>query len=374
MSTFNEQLQARGLTTPISQYVSKKTRWLWAEQGSKMIPLGTTVMIAGKGGEGKSTLIWHLVAQLTNGTLPGDLYGKPGNVLIFTPEDDPGQVTKPRLSVAGANLDRVFVCSVRAESAYYSGTSPYLFPRDMRTLEEQVKEYAPKMIVFDPITSLIQGQINSLEDVRGAIMPIQDLAMKYGFTGVMVNHMNKGTGQLSSRAQGSTAFRDVARAYFVVAKDRDDGAIIIEQDKNNYGGELSTWEFTIQGAAYTVDDGSTDEVGRVTGLQPSDRSVTEIINRAPDETREDRNEVQQYIIDTLYRQEGYEMPASELMAAGIREMGFTRDQMKKARQRCKNPWVVSKTVPGGKATERIWALEPTPPQEKTLNSKSSVTT
>lgn len=66
------------------------------------------------------------------------------------------------------------------------------------------------------------------------------------------------------------------------------------------------------------------------------------------------------------------MPASELMAAG-EKMGYSRERMRKARQRCKNPWIASKTVPGGKATERIWAIEETPPQEKTLNSKSSVT-
>ena len=42
--------------------------------------------------------------EWTNGTLPGDYYGKPGAVLIAALEDDLQATLRPRMEVAGADL------------------------------------------------------------------------------------------------------------------------------------------------------------------------------------------------------------------------------------------------------------------------------
>ena len=72
-----------------------------------------------------------------------------------------------------------------------------------------------KAIFIDPISAYLgKADSHKVADVRGALVPIQALAAKYGIAVILVSHLNKSTsGQgAMERVAGSGAFVAVARS------------------------------------------------------------------------------------------------------------------------------------------------------------------
>jgi hypothetical protein len=71
--------------TPASAITPRRIRWLWGGR----VPLRALVVMAGEGGLGKSTLTggW-MAAAVTRGTLEGEMFGHPADVLVASAEDD----------------------------------------------------------------------------------------------------------------------------------------------------------------------------------------------------------------------------------------------------------------------------------------------
>src|SRR5829696_5763856 len=91
--------------TRASDIKMKATRWLWQEdQQGKWLPLGGLVLLAGREGVGKTTIAYGIVAGITQGTLPGDLFDKPRSVIICATEDAWAETIAPRLAACGADL------------------------------------------------------------------------------------------------------------------------------------------------------------------------------------------------------------------------------------------------------------------------------
>src|SRR5690625_949209 len=93
----------RAIATPASAIKTRAQQWFWRER----IPTGTITAFAGRGGEGKSSFAFHIATEVSKGTLPGHLEGRPRNVLIWSGEDEWSTVVIPRLMAAGADLERV---------------------------------------------------------------------------------------------------------------------------------------------------------------------------------------------------------------------------------------------------------------------------
>lgn len=72
-----------GKVTRASAIKSRRQRWLIPN----MIPLNTLTIFAGKGGEGKSTMVLDVAAKLSHGRLDGDVT-EPASTLILSVEDD----------------------------------------------------------------------------------------------------------------------------------------------------------------------------------------------------------------------------------------------------------------------------------------------
>ena len=60
----------------------RAVRWLWP----KRVPLGKLTILAGLPGQGKSQLTCYLAAATTTGTLAGELFEAPADVLIYQPK------------------------------------------------------------------------------------------------------------------------------------------------------------------------------------------------------------------------------------------------------------------------------------------------
>ena len=95
----------RQLTTrPLASFEEREFEWLW----DLFIPLGMVTIMFGDGGVGKSTVSYDVAARITTKELlPFNDERVSGSVLILTKEDTIESIIKPRLRVAGADLDRV---------------------------------------------------------------------------------------------------------------------------------------------------------------------------------------------------------------------------------------------------------------------------
>jgi putative DNA primase/helicase len=152
-----------------TQIVARPVRWAWRDR----VALAKITALAGRPKIGKGLLYTHLIAQVTRGTLAGDLHG-PRDAIIVTTEDDPGDTLKPRLMAAGADLPRV--------SSFQMGSrdEPVAFrvPQDAAELGRRVREKEAALVVIDPLMEFIDGKVDSHKShpVRQAIAALNQIA------------------------------------------------------------------------------------------------------------------------------------------------------------------------------------------------------
>jgi len=199
----------------------RATRWLWAEGSAEWLPLGGLCLLGGREGRGKSTWVVRLIAELTRGTLAGDLHGTPHSAVIAATEDDWRATIIPRLMAAGADLDRVY----RIDAVEPDRVTGVSLPEDLWPLRALLAERTDvALLVLDPIMSVIPARADSHKDheVRRSLEPISALAHAHGVTVLGLIHDNKSTGtDLSTRLMGSRAFVAVARAALVCTEEQD---------------------------------------------------------------------------------------------------------------------------------------------------------
>jgi putative DNA primase/helicase len=116
-------------TVPASEIVPRRAMMIWRDR----IPAARLTVIAGAPGLGKSTLGTMIAAELSVEGIPG---------VISNLEDDPATVTRPRLDVAAADLERVHIIPLE------SGPT---FPRDFEAFENLIRHTGSRYAILDPI-------------------------------------------------------------------------------------------------------------------------------------------------------------------------------------------------------------------------------
>jgi len=194
------------------------------------LPVGELVILQGHGGTNKGTLTCHWAARVTTGDVPG---GKPGGVLFVAAEDDYERVLKPRLLVAGANLELVRFVEFRREGV----TGSILIPDDIPALEAAIGETSTRLTIIDPLMSHLAGSVDSYRDhdVKLALRPLSKMANATGCTVSGVHHFTKSTDKGALRSgQGSGAFGNTARLVLAMAADPEDEQMrVLEVVKSN---------------------------------------------------------------------------------------------------------------------------------------------
>ncbi|KQQ51856.1 AAA family ATPase [Plantibacter sp. Leaf314] len=335
------------------------------------VPLGTLTVVAGRGGEGKSTWVLGWIAEGTHGRLEGDLHGTPITALIVSIEDSWSAVMVPRLQAAGADLDRVVQVNVDLTVDGVTRETTPTLPLDTEQLRRAVRESGAQVIVLDPASSFMSGDMNKRGDVRESLDPLATLAQEEGIAVVLIMHFNKGAGSPSDKLSGSHALRDATRSLLLVARDDNTDERVLTVDKSNYsaaGGQ--SYAFRIDSVTVKTDDGHTVEVGRSVELGETTTSVGEILNRAYGEVESsDGNAAQAFIYQYLYDSPGWEAHARDVIDAGG-DAGFSEQQLTKARFRAKNPVVQSSKVGAG----RVWSIRSDAPQDSNIPKMPGVET
>lgn len=222
----------------------------WLERGQ--IPASALTLIAGMGGEGKSTLAAGYAARATRGRFAGKYAEQPINVLWVGNEDGREDVVGPRLRAAGA--DFALIGFVTLDDASLGQDINVV--GDIDALRLIIVEREAKVIVVDPVVEFLPASTDSHNDmsVRHALRPLRNLASKLGVAVLGLVHLNKGdTLDVAARITGSGAFRNIARSVLVVAEYPErDGWRVVFQNKSNLGTEDGRGRlYQIEGAEYT---------------------------------------------------------------------------------------------------------------------------
>jgi hypothetical protein len=164
------------------------TKWLWPGA----IPEGVIVLIEGKKGRGKSTMLMAIIACATGGPeVPGWTGPRDMRVLIVSSEDDYEKVVKPRLRAAGAVLDRVGRLSVKNSD----GTSrKVVLPEDAKLVKETMLAAGATMLVLDPHISLKSPTLDiRFEDkAKEYLDPLAALLAEINATALLSRNLKKG--------------------------------------------------------------------------------------------------------------------------------------------------------------------------------------
>lgn len=197
----------------LSDFEEAPIRWLWADR----IPLGAITLLEGDPGNSKSTLTYDLAARVTVGSpMPGSIDPtEPSGVVLLQAEDHLGQVTRPRLAAAGADLSRI-----RAYAKPDISGEALLIPNDIRVIEEAILECEAKLVVIDPFTAFLAVNANSEQGVRKALAPMVSMAEKLGVSVLAVRHLTKGgSGNAIYRGIGSIGLIAAARSALLIGPD-----------------------------------------------------------------------------------------------------------------------------------------------------------
>lgn len=274
---------------PLSSVTMKRVRWFWdtgtGYPGSGgRIPLGTLNIGVGRPGSGKGQFACWLAANVTNGTLPGELSGQKKGVIFYSTEDSYSMTITPRLAAAGADLDKVYIFSTETENT--SGKFVVMkISQHLNRLRKLIEKYDIGLIIFDPLLSAMSSNSDPNNDpsVRGEIEPLQMMLEEAGCTGFGITHFRKmHDDDILNMISGSGAFARVVRSAIAFGAEKDDeGRItrVISCVKNNLGRtDLPSFTYTFEECKVTASDGIT-YVSKLVMGDETDDSVEEIHER-----------------------------------------------------------------------------------------------
>jgi len=257
-----------------------RVRFLWKDY----IPLDAATLLPGEEGIGKSTIGAWIKAGVTNGTLPGELYGQRRHVIILAPEDHISNVVVPRLTEAGADMDMITCLS--AHVAGDGGQADVTLPDDMDKIATICRRRGTALIWVDGFVTTLPERVNSIsyKDVATVIKQVGDAAEAIGGVALVAPwHFNKREGgDVALRMMDSRGFRTASRAVLAVVKDPTGGVAVALDKANGSSTEIPALQFAIGRAHYTVEevDSRTGEVQVV----PTTCGVADFVGEIPDST------------------------------------------------------------------------------------------
>ncbi len=182
------------------------------------IPYGKITIVQGDPGEGKTTLMLQIIANLTRGKAILDCDDsstyEPQFVIYQTAEDGLGDTIKPRLIDAGAECSYVNVIDESEES---------LSMIDER-LEAAIMKTKARLVVLDPIQGYLGANVDmhKANEIRPVMKSLSLVAQRYNCAIVLIGHMNKNSsGKSSYRGLGSIDISASARSVLLVGRVKD---------------------------------------------------------------------------------------------------------------------------------------------------------
>jgi hypothetical protein len=155
-------------------------------------------------------------------------------VVLLTAEDGLADTVRPRLELAGADLERVIALPVVGAGP---DQRPPMLPDDLPSIRAAMDRAAARLVIIDPLMAFLAGGVDSHrdQDVRRVLAAVAQLAEETAAAVVIVRHLNKtATGNPLYRGGGSIGIVGAARSGLLVARDPDhDDVRILASTKSN---------------------------------------------------------------------------------------------------------------------------------------------
>lgn len=219
-------------------------RWLW----TGWLARGKFHVLAGAPGTGKTTIAIALAATLSKGgQWPDSSQALPGNIIIWSGEDDPSDTLGPRLLAMGADMTRIHFVANTIEQGE---SRPFDPARDMGALALQAAGIGDvRMLIVDPVVSAVAGDSHKNGETRRALQPLVELGATLNCAVLGISHYSKGTQGRDplERVTGSLAFGALARVVWGAAKGAEEGQMRrLVRAKSNIGEDGGGFEYDLE--------------------------------------------------------------------------------------------------------------------------------
>ena len=130
------------LLTLYSDVKAVPIRWIWYPY----IAIGKITLLQGDPGDGKSTMMLNLIAEMSRGgaTPDGKALGRPQRIIYQCSEDGACDTIKPRLEACGADCRNIAFINEEV----YGGLT-----LDDERIRDAIIDFKPQLVVIDPIQS-----------------------------------------------------------------------------------------------------------------------------------------------------------------------------------------------------------------------------
>lgn len=266
----------------------QKQEWLWDGK----VPLGAVTIFAGDPSLGKTLLLLDFAARGSRGKdfIDGtpNTEGKFGTMLMSA-EDDTSRILIPRLIGMHADLSKfATIEEINDTKNGQPVKRPLRLDRDLHALREQLRPLADgtpiKLVVIDPLSNYAgSANINSEQEIRAILMPLNSLAQELGISIVTVMHNSKTSGRSAMhKVIGAVGIAGVTRMGWSFIKDPDEsGNKLMLQMKENLG-KFPGIRYNTQNVEVALPDGQQVGVAGVKYLGTSEMSVQYIIAQNED--------------------------------------------------------------------------------------------
>jgi hypothetical protein len=236
--------------------------WLWEHR----FFANKINLVAGGGGDGKTTLLLTVAAVKTRGgAFPdGSPSGAPGTALVLAAEDGPADTLLPRLIAAGADVSRVKFLKPQVTIPKKGNRPAMVDPVTLQNLaywRTVFKRYRPAMLIIDPVPAYMGRGVNDHRnaDVQAVMNRFSDLATEFRVCVGAITHTGKAKDfKMVHRVLGSVAYTNCARAVHVTVCDPDDPATRylarekcnLDEPRDALAYKLVSAEFTWKGKTF----------------------------------------------------------------------------------------------------------------------------
>jgi RecA/RadA recombinase len=282
---------------------TESVSWLW----QPYIPAGKITIVQGDPGDGKTTMMLAVAADLTKGReLPGGGDCETSNVIFQTAEDGLADTIKPRLEQLGADCSRIHVIDEDEKVLTFS---------DER-IEHAIVKTGAKLLILDPLQAYLGGNnMNSAGGIRPFMKLLAGIAERTGCAIVIIGHLNKSKNQSQYRGLGSIDIYAAARSVLTVGKiDKHTRAVV--QIKSNLAPPGSAIAFEL------------DSVHGFKWLGECDISVDDIMNSKVKNQESRLDDAKRFLKSILF--DGLEVAATIVIEAA-KEAGIADKTLKRAK-------------------------------------------
>lgn len=196
------------------------------------------ILLASEPKAGKTWLVCAIALAICSGSkmFEGIEVVDPGPVGIIAAEDEEGEI--------GRRFDRM--CRAKGmlmsnlDLHWWSGDAIRLNrPRDIDWIREQVTKYGIKMMIYDPLARLMDGDENSKECVSGVLTPASTMVNDLGCSVMIVHHLGKDDPDrpktAAQRVRGSSDIRSWYTTGMFLSGQLEHGQVQIEMEQRVRG-------------------------------------------------------------------------------------------------------------------------------------------